>query len=232
MKNLLSLTAAFVVAVCLSSPSFAADKNNADQSTPTTAKTAPTKVEPSATKVAHDGSIDDIDAIGNRNVGCARGMGNWYSLERQIALGKQVSMQVETQSKIINDPVVTEYINRLGQNIVRNSDSQVPFTIKVIDSDDINAFALPGGFFYVNSGLILAADEEAVAAHKYVGWLPPQRRVTCRADHRPRADASSARRSPRTSLRTASRRRSRRRNGRPRRQARPRDPHRAATSLR
>ena len=151
MKNLLSLTAAFVVAVCLSSPLFAADKNNADQSTPTTAKTAPTKVEPSATKVAHDGSIDDIDAIGNRNVGCARGMGNWYSLERQIALGKQVSMQVETQSKIINDPVVTEYINRLGQNIVRNSDSQVPFTIKVIDSDDINAFALPGGFFYVNS---------------------------------------------------------------------------------
>ena len=91
----------------------------------------------------HDGGINDIDAIGNRNVGCARGMGNWYSLEAQIALGKQVSMQVETQSKIINDPVVSEYINRLGQNIVRNSDSQVPFTIKVIDSDDINAFALP-----------------------------------------------------------------------------------------
>jgi len=65
---------------------------------------------------------------------------------------------------VINDPVVSEYINRLGQNLVRNSDSQVPFTIKVIDSDDINAFALPGGFFYVNSGLILAADEEAELA--------------------------------------------------------------------
>jgi len=162
MKNLLSLAATLVVAVCLATSAFAADKN-ADQTTQPTAKTAP-PVEPSATKVAHDGGINDIDAIGNRNVGCTRGMGNWYSLERQIALGKQVSMQVETQSKIINDPVVSEYINRLGQNIVRNSDSQVPFTIKVIDSDDINAFALPGGFFYVNSGLILAADEEAELA--------------------------------------------------------------------
>ena len=124
----------------------------------------PLPAEPSATKVAHDGSIDDLDAIGNRNVGCAKGMGNWYGLEKQIAMGKQISMQVESQSKIINDPVVSEYINRLGQNLVRNSDSQVPFTIKVIDSDDINAFALPGGFFYVNSGLILAADEEAELA--------------------------------------------------------------------
>src|SRR3954453_3598853 len=91
-------------------------------------------------------------------------MGNWYGLEKQIAMGKQISQQVESQSKVINDPVISEYINRLGQNLVRNSDSQVPFTIKVIDSDDINAFALPGGFFYVNSGLILAADEEAELA--------------------------------------------------------------------
>ena len=127
----------------------------------TSAPTASAPVEPSATKVAHNGSRDDIEAIGNRNVGCAKGMGNWYGLEKQIAMGKQISQQVETQSKVITDPVVSEYINRLGQNLVRNSDSQVPFTIKVIDSDDINAFALPGGFFYVNSGLILAADEEA-----------------------------------------------------------------------
>src|SRR6058998_1424913 len=135
-----------------------------NQSSAQTAPAASKPVEPSATKVAHDGGIDDLDAIGNRNVGCSKGMGNWYSLEKQIALGKQVSQQVETQSKIITDPVVSEYINRLGQNLVRNSDSQVPFTIKVIDSDDINAFALPGGFFYVNSGLILAADEEAELA--------------------------------------------------------------------
>src|SRR5450755_1088304 len=115
-------------------------------------------------KVKHDGGMDDVDAIGNRNVGCNRGMGNWYSIEKQIAMGKSFSMQVESQSKMVSDPVVSEYINRLGQNLVRNSDSQVPFTIKVIDSDDINAFALPGGFFYVNSGLILAADEEAELA--------------------------------------------------------------------
>jgi predicted Zn-dependent protease len=148
--------------------SFAADKNKSksDDAPPAadSAQVADKSVEPSAGKVAHDGGKDDLDAIGNRNVGCAKGMGNWYGLERQIALGKQVSQQVETQSKVINDPVVSEYVNRLGQNLVRNSDSQVPFTIKVIDSDDVNAFALPGGFFYVNSGLILAADEEAELA--------------------------------------------------------------------
>jgi predicted Zn-dependent protease len=115
-------------------------------------------------KVKHDGGMDDVDAIGNRNVGCNRGMGNWYSIEKQIAMGKSFSMQVESQSKMVSDPVVTEYVNRLGQNLVRNSDAQVPFTIKVIDSDVVNAMALPGGFFYVNSGLILAADEEAELA--------------------------------------------------------------------
>lgn len=106
----------------------------------------------------------DIDAIGNRNVGCNKGFGNWYSLEKQIAMGKSFAQQVEQTSKLIQDPVVNEYINRVGQNIVRNSDARVPFTIKVIDSDDPNAFALPGGFFYVNSGLILAADNESELA--------------------------------------------------------------------
>src|SRR5205814_6216228 len=72
--------------------------------------------------------------------------------------------QVESTSRLITDPVITEYINRLGQNLVRNSDSQVPFTIKVVDTDDVNAFALPGGFFYVDSGLIAAADNEAELA--------------------------------------------------------------------
>ncbi len=115
-------------------------------------------------KPYHDGSIRDIEAIGNRNVGCGKSLGQWYSLEKQVELGKQVSQQVEQSSKLITDPVIDEYINRLGQNLVRNSDSRVPFTIKVIDSDEINAFALPGGFFYVNSGLILAADNEAELA--------------------------------------------------------------------
>ncbi len=107
------------------------------------------------------GSKQDVDAIGNRNVG--HGV-NFYSLEHEIALGKQLSAEVERQAKFINDPVVVEYVNRVGQNLVRNSDAQVPFTIKVIDSDVVNAFALPGGFFYVNSGLILHADEESELA--------------------------------------------------------------------
>jgi predicted Zn-dependent protease len=109
-------------------------------------------------------TMKNIDAIGNRNVGCNKGAGNWYSLEKQVAMGQQYSQQVEHGVKLISDPVVTEYVNRIGQNLVRNSDSKVPFTIKVIDTDEINAFALPGGFFYVNSGLILAADNEAELA--------------------------------------------------------------------
>jgi hypothetical protein len=119
--------------------------------------------EPDESKVKHDGKEDDVDAIGNRNIG-KRGLGDWYSLETEIRIGKQYSMQVEQSVKLVQDPVVNEYVNRIGQNLVRNSDAQVPFTIKVIDSDEVNAFALPGGFFYVNSGLILAADEEAELA--------------------------------------------------------------------
>src|SRR5271154_2992786 len=107
------------------------------------------------------GSKQDVNAIGNRSVG--HGL-NFYSLEHEIALGKQLSHEVEKQAKFINDPVVVEYVNRVGQNLVRNSDAQVPFTIKVIDSDVVNAFALPGGFFYINSGLILHADEESELA--------------------------------------------------------------------
>ena len=109
-------------------------------------------------------AMKNIDAIGNRNVGCDKGLGNWYSLDKQVAMGRQYSQMVEHGAKLVSDPVVTEYINRLGQNLVRNSDAKVPFTIKVIDTDEINAFALPGGFFYVNSGLILAADNEAELA--------------------------------------------------------------------
>src|ERR1700678_2614385 len=115
-------------------------------------------------QIKHDGTKTDVDAVGNRNVGSGRGVGNWYSIEKQVAMGRSYAQQIESQIKLINDPVVTEYVNRIGQNLVRNSDAQVPFTIKVIDSDVVNAMALPGGFFYVNSGLILAADEEAELA--------------------------------------------------------------------
>ena len=106
-------------------------------------------------------SKEDVEAIGNRSVG--KGI-NLYSLEREISLGKSLAQEVERSSKLIDDPVVTEYVNRVGQNLVRNSDARVPFTIKVIDSDEVNAFALPGGFFYVNSGLILHAQEESELA--------------------------------------------------------------------
>ena len=121
-------------------------------------------VEPGSQKVnVKPGSIDDVNAVGNRDIG-ARGMGNWYSVDTEIKMGKMYAMEIEKSTKFITDPVVTEYVNRIGQNIVKNSDCKVPFTIKVIDSDEINAMALPGGFFYVNSGLILNADEEAELA--------------------------------------------------------------------
>ena len=109
------------------------------------------------------GSEDDVNAIGTRNIG-GRGLGNWYSTDWEIRTGKGYSMEIERSAHMVTDPVINEYINRVGQNIVKNSDCKVPFTIKVIDSDEINAMALPGGFFYVNSGLILAADEEAELA--------------------------------------------------------------------
>jgi beta-barrel assembly-enhancing protease len=109
------------------------------------------------------GSIEDVSAVGNRDIG-ARGMGNWYSTDSEIKMGKQYADEIEKSTRFITDPEVTEYVNRVGQNIVKNSDCKVPFTIKVIDSDEINAMALPGGFFYVNSGLILNADEEAELA--------------------------------------------------------------------
>jgi predicted Zn-dependent protease len=111
--------------------------------------------------VLADDKKTDPDEIGNRDVG--KGL-NWYSIEKEIALGKQLAQQVERQAKIIEDPVISEYVNRVGQNLVRNSDAKVPFTIKVIDTEDVNAFALPGGFFFVNSGLILKADTEAELA--------------------------------------------------------------------
>ena len=103
----------------------------------------------------------DPEEIGNRDVG--KGV-NFYSLEKEIALGKQLAQEVEREAKIIDDPIIAEYVSRVGQNLVRNSDAKVPFTIKVLDTEEVNAFALPGGFFFVNSGLILKADSESELA--------------------------------------------------------------------
>lgn len=109
------------------------------------------------------GSVNDVNAVGDRKIG-GRGLGNWYSVNTEMGWGSQIAQQVQKSAKIIHDPVIEEYVNRVGQNIVKNSDAKVPFTIKVIDTDEINAFALPGGYFFVNSGLILAADNEAELA--------------------------------------------------------------------
>ncbi len=140
----------------------AADTNSsAGAPTDSASSTAPTQDAPKAT---HDKGKNDIDDIGNRKVGSGKGIGDWYGYDTEIKMGKQYAMMVESSARMIQDPVIVEYVNRIGQNLVRNSDAKVPFTIKVIDSDEINAFALPGGFFYVNSGLILAADNEAELA--------------------------------------------------------------------
>jgi len=130
----------------------------------TTQSTQSPAVQPAdPDKVKHDGGKNDVDAIGNRKMG-GRGLGNWYSIESDIKMGKQYAMMVDSSSKMVSDPVVTEYVNRLGQNLVRNSDAQVPFVFKIIDSDVVNAMSLPGGFVYVDSATILAADGEAELA--------------------------------------------------------------------
>lgn len=108
-----------------------------------------------------DDKKKDPDAIGDRNVS---GKVNWYSIEKEIGIGKQYAQEVERASKVVDDPIISEYVNRVGQNLVRNSDAKVPFTIKVLDSEEVNAFALPGGFFFVNTGLILKAENEAELA--------------------------------------------------------------------
>ena len=138
-------------------PKTTPDQSQTSQQTPPDQQQA----TPSQNDKIKKGSKDDVEAIGNRGVG--KGL-NIYYLEKEIAIGKQLAQDVEKSSKLVDDPIVNEYVNRVGQNLVRNSDARVPFTIKVIDSDVVNAFALPGGFFYVNSGLILRAQEESELA--------------------------------------------------------------------
>lgn len=138
MKRCLPLALALLVA----SAAFAKDDDSQNTQRPKSAK-------------------KDVEAIGERNVG--KGV-NFYSIEKEIAMGKRMAQDVERHSKIVDDPVIAEYVNRVGQNLVRNSDAKVPFTIKLIDSADVNAFALPGGFFFVNSGLMLRAESESELA--------------------------------------------------------------------
>jgi predicted Zn-dependent protease len=115
-------------------------------------------------KFYHGAGINDVNAIGNRNVGCNRGLFNWYSLDSQVRAGREFAQQVEQTSHLITDPMINEYVNRLGQNLQRNSDTKLPFTIKVLDVEEPNAFALPGGYMFVNAGTILMADDESELA--------------------------------------------------------------------
>ena len=152
----------------MSIPAFAADTTKSDASKSADEKDTKDSAKDSA-KDSKDkdketkkvGKKKDPDEIGNRDVG--KGV-NFYSIEKEIALGKGLAQEVERQAKIVDDPVIAEYVNRVGQNLVRNSDAKVPFTIKVVDTEEVNAFALPGGFFFVNSGLMLKADSEAELA--------------------------------------------------------------------
>jgi len=142
-------------------PPTSASSGNAVPSKVASAVASTPSLPPVTAPSANEPDKYNVGLIGHRNVG--NGL-NFYSLEREIAVGQDLAKQVEQSSKLVNDPDVTSYVNRIGQNLVRNSDARVPFTIKVIDSGEINAFALPGGFFYVDSGLILAAESEAELA--------------------------------------------------------------------
>ena len=157
---------ALIVVILLTTITTYADDKDKDKDKDKAAATANAN-----TKVTPKSKLDDKEnpqLVGKRDIN--KHQPNFYSLAKEIGLGQQLSGEVERQLKFIDDPIVTEYVNRIGQNIVLNSDAKVPFTIKVVDSEEINAFALPGGFFYVNKGLILAADSEAeivgVMAHE------------------------------------------------------------------
>ena len=134
--------------------------NSKDNAKPTS---SPQTTQASAKKAPLSPN-DDPEMIGKRNIN----KGLWGKLaagtEKEVKMGRMLAAQVDKEAKFVDDPIITEYVNRVGQNIVLHSDAKVPFTIKVVDSDEVNAFALPGGFFYVNKGLILAADNEAELA--------------------------------------------------------------------
>lgn len=174
MNSFSRLVTALVLATSMLAGSVASLAQTADttkqQDTKETAhRTAPAKTEtPAPAKTATDRrplSVNEDPAmIGKRNInkGIISKMSG--STESEVKQGRQLAAEVDRQAKFVDDPIITEYVNRVGQNIVLHSDAKIPFTIKVIDSDEVNAFALPGGFFYVNKGLLLVADNEAEVA--------------------------------------------------------------------
>jgi Zn-dependent protease with chaperone function len=103
----------------------------------------------------------DVEKIGERGVG---GGMNFFSIDREIKMGAEMAKEIDAQVKFFTDERVNEYVNRLAQNLARNSDVRVPMQVRIIDSDELNAFALPGGRLYVNVGMIMAAENEAELA--------------------------------------------------------------------
>ncbi|HYE66392.1 MAG TPA: M48 family metallopeptidase [Pyrinomonadaceae bacterium] len=139
------------------------DQQSSDQNSSEAQKTpAPSPVKPTAKRPLS--ADEDPNMIGKRKINSGIIASMSGGLDKEVSIGRQLAAEIDRQAKFVDDPVITEYVNRVGQNIVLHSDAKVPFTIKVIDSDEVNAFALPGGFFYVNRGLILAADNEAELA--------------------------------------------------------------------
>lgn len=165
----LSLISTFLLSSVALLPINVAAQNSgaSDDKSKNEAKKDEPKTSPTPTGPVVLSAKDDPNQIGKRKInnGSDKFFG-WLggSKEKEVAIGRQLALQVEQQSKLVEDPMITEYVNRVGQNIVLHSDAKLPFTIKVIDSDEVNAFALPGGFFYVNRGLILASDNEAELA--------------------------------------------------------------------
>jgi len=185
MNNFSRATSAFVLTASLLASSVAAlAQTPANQSADQTQKTTQTQTEqkqttteqktdpkaaaqPAPTTVKSNKPLstnEDPNMIGKRNINTGLIAKMSGSTEKEVRMGREAAAEVDRQAKFVDDPLITEYVNRVGQNIVLHSDAKVPFTIKVIDSDEVNAFALPGGFFYVNKGLILAADNEAELA--------------------------------------------------------------------
>jgi predicted Zn-dependent protease len=167
-----SLLAASVAAVA-QTPTKAPEQNQTSNSTQTDPKTTQASTPATTTTTATPtiakstkplSTNENPDMIGKRNINTGIIAKMSGSTEKEVRQGREAAAEVDRQAKFIEDPLITEYVNRVGQNIVLHSDAKVPFTIKVIDSDEVNAFALPGGFFYVNKGLLLAADNEAELA--------------------------------------------------------------------
>src|SRR5215211_2219449 len=177
MNNFSRATSAFVLTASLLVSSVAAvaqqtsttkPAEDAQKTTQADVKAEPQKATPAPVAVKTSNKTlstnENPEMIGKRNINTGLIAKMSGSTEKEVRQGRQAAAEVDRQAKFVDDPLITEYVNRVGQNIVLHSDAKVPFTIKVIDSDEVNAFALPGGFFYVNKGLILAADNEAELA--------------------------------------------------------------------